>query len=639
MSQLVLKDNDSELQSNVVKLIVSLSVFLNLLVLIIGASAGFLTKSSQETIDKLYQESIQSAFLIDKMSVVLSDLFGDISHLNSKTSEFNSYNDLSEDLSKMSGGKYKLELEEKEAKVDDETMTLEQKLNYITASGKTLQTIVGTYKLKEYFSKWNSSWKHMREWVEERITAKRTSTGELKEIEEEINNLKNQLQTIHKEIVGGIDSELAHSKVVIKNATMILIGIVLIVFIIGVILGKKAIRKSRDILRALEESQKEQKKLASIVESSNDAIIGIGLDLKIISWNRSAEKFFQITKDNAINKSLEIINCKDYQKLSKAIQSNDLTKIQGTSFVFLSAKKIPFEALTLISPIKGLYQKILGYSIILQDVTEKKKFERALELEKEKARKRMEKELQEAQKIQEMLFPLSKFNFLGGEVCGFYKSASECGGDWWHYQDFGDSIQFWIGDATGHGAPSALITSAARSVAFVIEEGHLISPRAALELLNKTIFTLAKGKIMMTMFVASYNKKSKRLTYSNASHNPPLLINYLNKNQSVQDLLPLNEKMGQRLGEGMDARFEEVTIDGIKEGDVLVCFTDGIIEFKNQENKMYGERKFFKSIIKNILENEKNVEQSVQSIYQEFQEFTKNKELSDDVTYFLTRFE
>ncbi|MCB0420921.1 MAG: HAMP domain-containing protein, partial [Bdellovibrionales bacterium] len=76
---------------------------------------------------------------------------------------------------------------------------------------------------------------------------------------------------------------------------------------------------------------------------------------------------------------------------------------------------------------------------------------------------RMEAELRTAQAVQELLLPEPKFKTNDVEITGAAIAAEECGGDWWHHFQSEKYYFIFIGDATGHGAPAALITSAARS--------------------------------------------------------------------------------------------------------------------------------------------------------------------------------
>ncbi len=100
---------------------------------------------------------------------------------------------------------------------------------------------------------------------------------------------------------------------------------------------------------------------------------------------------------------------------------------------------------------------------------------RLLDQTAEKAR--MESELQTAKTVQETLFPETRAKIGPLAIAGYYEPASECGGDWWHYCQIGNKIFLWIGDATGHGAPAALITSAAKSASTIIERLNISPPR------------------------------------------------------------------------------------------------------------------------------------------------------------------
>src|SRR5690606_35511909 len=89
-------------------------------------------------------------------------------------------------------------------------------------------------------------------------------------------------------------------------------------------------------------------------------------------------------------------------------------------------------------------------------------------MEETKEAARMEGELETVRLVQETLFPEPVKRVGDFHLAGHFEPASECGGDWWHYCKVGDKLFIWIGDATGHGAPSAMVTSAAKAAATII---------------------------------------------------------------------------------------------------------------------------------------------------------------------------
>lgn len=249
---------------------------------------------------------------------------------------------------------------------------------------------------------------------------------------------------------------------------------------------------------------------------------------------------------------------------------------------------------------------------------------------------RMEKELETAKTVQETLFPDARMENQSVSVDGFYEPASECGGDWWHYSQVGDKIYFWIGDATGHGAPAALITSAAKSAATIIERLPGVTPKIVVELLNAAIYETSKGRILMTFFFGCLDLQTGNLSYVNASHDPPYLLAGDIEKIKKRDLVTLNDLIGKRLGEGPDTLYEEVSLD-LKPNDLVICYTDGIPDIKSPEGEAWGERSFLKALMDAANENRSS--QSVAIALQDrMASYRQKSPLDDDVTCFLFQY-
>lgn len=250
---------------------------------------------------------------------------------------------------------------------------------------------------------------------------------------------------------------------------------------------------------------------------------------------------------------------------------------------------------------------------------------------------RMQSELSTVKTVQETLFPASQTQFGPIQIMGHFEPASECGGDWWNYSREGNRIYLWIGDATGHGAPAALITSAARSAAAVIELLPEVSPGKALSILNKAIHQTSKGQIMMTFFVACLDLDQKTLTYSSASHDPPYLIRRTGEKISKKDLIPLNEVNGPRLGDQKEFLYDDHTVE-LNEGDFLFLYTDGILDVQDKKGNKWGERAFLKSLIEcaNMTEG---IEGRLGNLRHKIEAFREGSELIDDVTMVMCHFD
>lgn len=208
-----------------------------------------------------------------------------------------------------------------------------------------------------------------------------------------------------------------------------------------------------------------------------------------------------------------------------------------------------------------------------------------------------EKEMEVARIIQESLLPPNRLIDHGYfQFTGYFKSASICGGDWWNFAEIADGrLLVLIGDVTGHGVSSAMITAAAKSCCDTLRhvtDGEL-TVTFLLEELNKTIYEAANRRFVMTFFATIIDPKKKTLTFSNAGHNFPLLFRH-RPADGEPAIVPLITR-GNRLGDVMDSRFLERTVP-YGEGDVIVWYTDGITEGLGKSGDEYGEKRFRRSI-------------------------------------------
>lgn len=256
-------------------------------------------------------------------------------------------------------------------------------------------------------------------------------------------------------------------------------------------------------------------------------------------------------------------------------------------------------------------------------------------MEEVKEKTRMEGELEVAHLVQDSFFPKQSFSSDTLEIAGSYDSASECGGDWWGFSEVNGKYIVYIGDATGHGVPAALVTATTFCCVNLFEsmskknQDLLLNPKEMMELMNKAVHRMG-GQILMTFFVAVIDPETKKIIYSNASHNPPFLLRAKTEDYTPtkSDIIPLMENPGYRLGHKPDSTYENYEVE-IESGDVISFFTDGIIEGVNPAGKEYGERRFIKSMIKHCrLSSEDMLDQVITDGHV----FFDGIEVDDDVT-------
>ncbi len=251
---------------------------------------------------------------------------------------------------------------------------------------------------------------------------------------------------------------------------------------------------------------------------------------------------------------------------------------------------------------------------------------RYMEQMKEKAR--LEGEVAVARLVQSTYFPAEDNWQNNIEISGIFRPASECGGDWWVHVSIGKYKVVIIVDATGHGVPAALATATAHSTLVMLEkyfkeQKQMPSSSLILSTLNQILFKL-QGSMMMTAWAGIIDPENNKLQYSNASHQPPVLIPALNN-----ELTPLMDANAARLGHQLTTIYSEVTIDFCP-GDNLILFTDGLLDIQNNDKKSYGMRK-----LKRMLTSE-HLSMSAQGIKLKIMSdaltFKGNVPLGDDVT-------
>jgi PAS domain S-box-containing protein len=120
--------------------------------------------------------------------------------------------------------------------------------------------------------------------------------------------------------------------------------------------------------------------LASIVESSDDAIIGIKLDGTILSWNRGAEKVYGYSANEVVGQPYNIFlpfsRPGDISSVLARIKQGELAEHYETSFISKDAKRVHVGMR--VSPILNAAGHIIGVSTISRDITERREAEEAL---------------------------------------------------------------------------------------------------------------------------------------------------------------------------------------------------------------------------------------------------------------------
>ncbi len=237
-------------------------------------------------------------------------------------------------------------------------------------------------------------------------------------------------------------------------------------------------------------------------------------------------------------------------------------------------------------------------------------------IDKMKEKARLDEEVKVAKLVQEEFFPPKDIENDSVCISSYAAPASECGGDWWGHYEFNEYIITIIADATGHGLPAALLTSAINSAFNSIkirlnEDPTQLSPALITSHLNKVI-NLSNNQILLTAFISVYNTKTKEYSYTNASHLEVLKVPKKDEITKA-DILPLLEAKGPRLGDKEDSTYSYETII-LEPGELLVYMTDGITEAENTDGKQWGLRNLLKILMSYSKHTSKEIRDTIVSV-------------------------
>ena len=109
-----------------------------------------------------------------------------------------------------------------------------------------------------------------------------------------------------------------------------------------------------------------------------------------------------------------------------------------------------------------------------------------------------------------------------------------------------------------------------------------ITPAEILRQVNVALSANNENCMFVTLFIGILDLKTGELSFSNAGHNPPLILGANGESRFVT--LP----DGLVLGITPDAEYRDVTVC-LEPGDMIVTYTDGVTEAMNPDRKLYSE--------------------------------------------------
>jgi phosphoserine phosphatase RsbU/P len=257
-----------------------------------------------------------------------------------------------------------------------------------------------------------------------------------------------------------------------------------------------------------------------------------------------------------------------------------------------------------------------------------------------KEKERMQSELEIAREVQNQLFPKSIPELNTLELAGACDPARMVSGDYYDFQSLDEhSVALAIGDVAGKGISAALLMAAIQSImrtqlssgmaiAAAAGNGHshpVFSTSQLVSVLNKQLYANTAPEKYATFYLGLYDEPSATLTYTNAGHLSPFLV----RGANIERLEPT----GTVVGAFPFSRYREQRV-AMQKGDLLVAFTDGIVEPENEYGEMFGEDRLGDMLIKL---NGRESGEIIAEVMEAVRRWTGTPELQDDMTLLLVR--
>lgn len=255
------------------------------------------------------------------------------------------------------------------------------------------------------------------------------------------------------------------------------------------------------------------------------------------------------------------------------------------------------------------------------------------------AREKMAKEIEVASEIQQTLLPKQLPQLPSLELGAFYRAASVIGGDLYDVFELSPNRYcLVVADVSGKGVPASLVMSMLRTVV-QIQAPQAKSAKDTLVRVNGYLRDNIPSGMFVTIQLAIYNSKSRKLTLASAGHTP--MLYYKSATGEIDKVNPGGMPLGVpvTLHTSFEDSLEETSIT-LKPDDLLMLYTDGITEATDREGRQFGLDRLAKCLSSEA-ENTRGrpVEELTRAIVAQLDEYSGFTGSGDDVTFLLARCE
>lgn len=240
-------------------------------------------------------------------------------------------------------------------------------------------------------------------------------------------------------------------------------------------------------------------------------------------------------------------------------------------------------------------------------------------------RERLKGELFEAAQIQRKLTGPRYVRRDGLEVAGELFPAGYLSGDFFSTFEVRKRTVFAVGDIAGKGIAAGLWFTHLVSLVRILASRRL-QPAQALAAVNRELYLSRPGPPITSIFLGSIDANTGDLEFCNAGHPAPLVLRAGAGMTELRDGGPV-------LGALATAAFETGHTT-LAPGDILLVYTDGLVECRNRAGEEFGAERLISSATSAA---DKSARGILFSLLGEVQDFAANEERQDDITLMVIR--
>src|SRR5258705_3845513 len=241
-------------------------------------------------------------------------------------------------------------------------------------------------------------------------------------------------------------------------------------------------------------------------------------------------------------------------------------------------------------------------------------------------KKRLEGQLEVAGQVQLELLPARDPQLEGYDISAYNFPTEEVSGDYYDWvRIYDDQIGIVIADVSGKGIPAALLMAFLRaSLRAATHVGY--ATNVSMSKVNYLLWESIERNQFVTAFYGILDASNNTLSYSNAGHNPPFLM-------EADGKVHFEERGGVPLGMFRDTRYYDYFAE-IHTGQVLVLYTDGVTEAMNRKFEEYGRDRLVEAVpnCRHLSSRE-----MIDFIHRDVLNWTEGLGATDDVTFFILK--